>query len=104
VPENYGSGATIRLIGIVDPGAASTLRNIDFTTNYSSLGEDYQTHVQTDTASTYDLSGTGDQLYSFDLTSLFSNITAGDLCGIYVKHNSIGNSIYYLGVSISYNE
>jgi hypothetical protein len=102
VPEDFVSVVSVKLHCIVDPAAAGVTKDIDFDTMYATTGEAYNTHTGTDTGSTYDLSTSSNEVYEFDLTSLFASLAEHDQGGIHVKHNAIGGALYYLGVELIY--
>lgn len=101
-PEDVDSITAVYLYCIIDAAAAGSGKDIDFTTNYGTIGEAYNAHTGSDTTSTYDLTGLSNQIYAFNLTSLFSSMSKDDVGGILIQHNSIGGNIYYLGVEIVY--
>jgi len=103
IPDDFNSLVSLKIIGIVSPAAAGTGKDIDLFTNYAQHGELYNTHAETDTTTTYDLSAESNRLYELDISGVFTGITAGDHCGIEVDHNSIGGSIYYLNIELEYN-
>ena len=73
-------------------------KDIDLYSNYHAAGENYNNHSESDTTSTYDFTGMTDKGIEIDISGIFSNIQAGDLCGIQVDHKSIGGAIDYLDV------
>ena len=101
-PSNLGALVSVELVGIVSAGAAQAARDIDFYTSYAALGEPSTQHQQSDLTSVYDLSAVSGQIYSFDLTALFTALAAGDYAGVQVDHNSIGGAIDYLGIRLGY--
>lgn len=103
VPTDFGVLVGVGLVGIVSAGAALAGRDIDFYTSYAAVGELSTQHQQSDIASVYDLSGASGRLYQFDITSLFTNLAAGDYVGVQVDHNAIGGAIDYLGITLSYS-
>ena len=102
MPSDLSSIYDIRLLGVISPGAALTNRDIDLYSDYASIAENYSTHSQSDTTSTYDLSTYSDKIYGFDLSGIVTNIVADDLLGIRVAHNDIGGAIRYLGIRLKY--
>jgi len=100
VPEDFGSLVSVHLIGISDANLVSA--NIDLDSDYAKAGENYKQHTETDHSITY--SATQDQITHFDVSSVFSNLEAGDDCGLKVDHKSIGASVYYIGMELRYNK
>lgn len=100
-PSNLGTLSSLILVGIVTPAAASAGRDIDRYSHYGSIGQAYNTHSQSDLASTFDLSAQSDMIWSMDISSLYTSWAAGDCAGLQIDHNSIGGSIYYLGILLT---
>jgi hypothetical protein len=102
VPADFTTLTSLELVGIIDPAAAGGGKNIDFFSSYGAIGEDRNNHAESDTSGATNLTGLGNQLYSFDISGVFTLLAAGDYAGIRVLHNSIGGNIYYLGVRLKY--
>ncbi len=102
VPHDFTAISALELIGIVGSGAAGSGKDIDLYSEHGAPGEAYDTHTEADTTSTYDLTGKTDVLHPFDISGVFSAIAAGDYCGFSLDHNTIGGSIYYLGIRLRY--
>ena len=45
---------------------------------------------------------TANRITALDMTSIFTSLAANYLCGVSVTHNSIGQTMYYLGVKLTY--
>ena len=105
VPEDFGTLVSIEVIGIPTGGAASAARNIDISSVYGTIGESFDFHTDADTAITFDLSGTEDQLYAFDVGSVFDSeaLSAGDFGAVEMEHNSVGGIIDYIGILLVYD-
>ena len=102
VPNAAGSVEKVYLCGIVEPGAASTNRDIDLFSNYSANTEVYNAHTASDTTTVYDLSASANKIHVFDITTLFQDLSAGDFAGLTIDHNRIGGDINYLGLILEY--
>ena len=102
VPHDFSTLTSIQAIGIVSAGAAQTARDIDLFSDYGALGEASNNHTESDTASTFDLSGGSGQLRGISLSTVFTSLAANDFCGIQIDHNSIGGSIEYIGILLRY--
>jgi len=102
IPNDFISLVSIEAVGIVSSGAAQTNRNIDLSSDYASIGENFQQHSETNTTILYDLSGKSNQLVGLDVSSVFSQIVAGDFCGLNINHITIGGSIEYIGIRLRY--
>jgi hypothetical protein len=102
-PDDFGTLIKLRLIGIPSAGAAGINRDIDLTSDYGGLGQAYNFYSETDTTTLYDLSGTSGEITEVvDLSIVFSNLAAGQHCGVLVDHNAIGGAVDYLGIEFSY--
>jgi hypothetical protein len=102
VPADFTTLTSLELVGIIDPAAAGGGKNIDFFSSYGAIGEDRNNHAESDTSGATNLTGTDNELYSFDISSVFTLLAAGDYAGLRVLHNSIGGNIYYLGIRLKY--
>jgi hypothetical protein len=101
-PADWTATTSLVAVGIVGTGANATARNIDLVSNYASSGEVYTTNSQSDTTSTYDLSGTVDTIREINIAPVFTGAAAGDYAGILITHNAIGGTIRYLGIRLTY--
>jgi hypothetical protein len=91
-----------KLVGIPSAAAAGSGKDIDLLSDYGAIGELYNQHSESDTTTTYDFTGKTDKLVQIDLMPVLSAVAAGDLAGIQVDHNSIGGSMFYLGIVMRY--
>lgn len=102
IPSDFNNLDSMHLIYIPNALAAGPGKDIDFYSNYASIGEDSQTHTESETTQTWTIS-TANFIGSFEIQQVFTNITAGDFCGVEVDHNNIGGTVYYLGIRLIYN-
>lgn len=86
----------------VSSGADGSGKNIDLTSEYCEVGQLFNQYTQSDTTSTYDLTGFTDKLYSLDVTSLFTNLAAGMQGTLFFDTNSIGGNLYIVGTIVKY--
>jgi hypothetical protein len=98
VPDDFVS--LVSVYAVMIPGATNAAANIDLASDYAGIGEVYNFHSESNIASTYPL--TINVMTALDLSSVFSTLSAGDLCGVHITHNTIGATAYYLGVKLSY--
>lgn len=103
VPYDFIALTSLVLVGIVSSGAAGSARDIDLTSDYGAIGEAYNNNSESDTTSTYDLTGYDNEFYELDISSVFSSIAAGDYCGLFVDHKGIGGAIDYIGIKLKYS-
>ena len=99
VPADFGS--LVELYLAASAVATFTAQDIDLASEYGSIGESTTQHSETDTTSTYSM--TGGQWDKLDLSSVFSSLAAGDHCGVQVDHNGIGTTVHYKAVVMRYN-
>jgi hypothetical protein len=98
VPPDYTTLVSLQLVVIAASTAAAL--DIDISSDYGAAGEAYNTNSESNTTSTFSV--TVDQLSGLDISSVFSALAANDFCGIFVDHNAIGQTLYYLGVFLRY--
>ena len=98
-PLDFGSLVSLELIGI--PQGNGTGVGINLDSDYGAVGQAYNTHSESNTTGTYNI--TQDQLFSLNLATVFTNLAAGDFCGVLVDHQGIGTTINYLGIRMRYN-
>src|SRR5680860_402206 len=98
VPADYVSGMTGSLVGI--PAFTDGASNYDLDVNYGASEESPTTHSATDTASTY--STTANQFIAIDLSSLLTDIAAGDTVGVELRLGDAGDDIDVVGVKFAY--
>jgi hypothetical protein len=96
IPDDFLTLQFIGMIGIANKNF--TDQSIDLESNYHGPGEDYQTHVESDTTSLY--TGVDDQFFTLDAGSVFSNLSPGDQCGLDVSHAITVEVHYTLGLLI----
>ena len=105
VPADFGTLVSLDLIGIPSAGADGAGRDIDLSSDYALVGEASNTNSESDTTTTYDLTGTTGQITAVaDLSVVFSSLAAGHVCGVAVTHNAIGGTIAYLGIRLRYTQ
>jgi hypothetical protein len=102
IPHDFTSLTELVLVGITSAGAAGAGKDIDLYSDYAGAGEDAQTHQESDTTSTYTIPA-ANTMWEFDISGVFSSLSAGDYCGVQIDHKSIGGTIYYLGIRLKYS-
>lgn len=102
IPDDFNTLIKLAFIVIPAIGAAGAGRDIDLFSDYAAIGEIYNNHTESDTTSTYDFTGTANQITEFNVTHLFNNLSPDDTAGIFVDHNGIGGTINYLGIHMIY--
>lgn len=102
IPDDFSSLVSIGLIGwSTSAGGAGAGKNVDLTSSYGGLGENFAQHSETDLTSTYDF-GTEDDKFELDLSSVFSSLSATDTCTVNVSHDGVGGIITYIFIKLVY--
>lgn len=98
VPGDFSSITTAAILVIprVTDGAA----NWDIYSHYGAVGEDWDNHAESDTASTYNV--TSDQLFHVDASGILSSVAAGDKVGISLKLADGGDDVDVVGFYMKY--
>ncbi len=102
IPKDFDILVSIHLVGICSSSVAGAGKSVDLYSNYAAIGEAYNTHEESDTTTVHDFTGMTDKFIEIELTDLFSSVSACDICGVQVDHQSIGGSIYYTNLSLEY--
>jgi len=103
-PFDFVSINTMDLIVIPSAGAAGSGKDIDLFSSYALLGEAFNANTESDTTTVYDLSGTTNQFFAFDVSGVFTSLAAGHVCGLTVTTNSIGGDLNVIGIRMLYNK
>lgn len=100
IPDDFTALTSAELIGIPD-GFANATANIDLDSSYAAVGEDFETHQESDVSSTYNIP-VSDQVFALDISSVLSSLSAGDCVGMTIDHNTIGGSVGYIAIKLVY--
>lgn len=101
IPADFISLITLCLIG---RSTVTISADIDVTSDYGKDVEDYDAHSEARDGGTTPTALTANQIERFDISDVFSNLEAGDVCGFNWDHNSIGGTVYYWGVEVRYTK
>lgn len=101
IPPDFVTLQKLVLIYSAASGANGSGKNIDLTSDYGAISEQYNNHSESDTSSTYTIEAVG-EMAELNISGVFSSIAAGDYCGLLVSHSAIGGSIDYLGTLLEY--
>jgi hypothetical protein len=85
IPDDFNHLHELKLCGITQNGGSG--KNIKLYSNYGGVGDSHTSTSESDTTKTFDL-GNADDIIELDISSVFSNIIAGDICGLRTTHNS----------------
>lgn len=100
IPHDFASLISLALIA---RSAVTLSADIDITSDYGKEGEDYNNHSEARDGGVTPTALTANQIERFDVSDVFSNIEAGDVCGFNWDNNSIGGNLFCWGVEIRYN-
>lgn len=98
-PVDFSSLVSLELIAIAGGTVASA--DIDLLSEYGAPGQSFNAHAETNTTITFAL--TNNQFVAMDISSVFTSLAAGDHAGLFVDHQGIGTTVYYLGTRLRYN-
>lgn len=82
-PHNFTSIVSAEVIISHDVNDATA--DIDIASDYAAEGEAYDTHSESDTATTYNL--TANQIYALDVSGILTSMAANDFVGIRITNN-----------------
>jgi len=99
LPTDFDHLHSLDLIGF--PNATKTGKNIRLYSDYGGIGQTNYATREESLGESFDF--VNNVFFEIDLTSVFSNIVAGDLCNIYIVHNTIDATILYTGIKMIYH-
>lgn len=102
VPDNFGELISLEAIGFTAPGAQGSGKNIDLFSDYGGPGESFQTHSESNTTDTFDLGANAGDHFSVPIDSVFSQLAAGDRCGVLIDLNGVGGNVFWIGIKLKY--
>jgi len=75
-------------------------RTLDLNSDYGTIGEIIQNNSESSLA--LPIIGNSNTFTALDISSVFSNITGGDVCGVNINLNNIGTPLEVFGIRIRY--
>ena len=102
VPVDFTTITALEAIAI-NSGVTVASGDIDLFSEYGAVGQDFDTHAESDLAFTRSFTGTDQQIVNIDLTSVFTSLAAGDYCGVQIDHNGLGGTLGYIGIRLKYS-
>jgi len=99
VPHDFHN--IIKAAIVVIPRATQAAANWDIYSNYAAAGEDFQTHLQNDVVSTYNV--TDDQIFEVDISGILTSLAAGDYVGVDLMLMDAAHDVDVLGVMFKYD-
>ena len=98
VPHDYTAITNAELIVIPDDTQGTA--NWDIDSDYGAIGEAYNTHSETDAATTYNV--TDDQLYAVDVSGILSALAADDYVGLKITVSTVDHELMLIGFRLKY--
>lgn len=99
VPDDFASIDSALLVVIVR--ATQGAADWDISSDYGAVGEAFDIHSESDTATTYNV--TNDQKFGIDISGILSSLAAGDYVGIKLIQKDAAHDVYVLGVHFKYS-
>lgn len=99
IPQDFNVLVELKLLFIPVNTIVGT-QTIDISSEYGQVGEISSMHSESDAGLI--ITGTADYITSRDISSIFSNLAAGDACGLNWKNNNIGTTINVLAIELRY--
>jgi hypothetical protein len=100
VPFNFASLVLLEMVAInndATPGAQS----IDLFSDYGAIGQASNFFSESDLANT-PVIGALNNIFSYDISSVYSSLAPNQFCGLMIQHNAIGGRLDYLGIRMRY--
>ena len=91
----------VGIYAIVEYDDTFTDEGVWLSSTYAGVGELGLANQETDNTNTY-TNSVADTLVELDLTSVFTNVGSGDICGVNINHRAIAANGYYYGVRVDY--
>jgi len=106
IPADFQSLVSFYLRGYPGTGTDGSGKNIDLNSEYGEPNELYNHYAEANTTATYDLTGTLDKLTNvLDLSvvaSMLNQAMAKGSFGFFVDHKTIGGTIRYTDIELTY--
>lgn len=101
IPSDFNSLVSIEMIMAPTAGAAGSGKDVDLSSSYGNPGELTNFHSETDASSTYNF-GTASTFAAIDISSVFSSLSANDICGLNWDNMSVGGTINIYAIKLIY--
>ena len=99
VPFDFCTLLELKACGITQLGGSE--KSIELYSQYGGVGEQYNATEEENLTETFDL-GNANDFVEIDVSSVFSNVIAGDRCGVRLEHQTIGGWIIYTHLRMKY--
>jgi len=101
VPNDFGTLVSLEMIITPSAGAAGAGKDVDLSSSYGNPGELANFHSETDNTTTYNF-GVAATFAAIDISSVFSVLSANDICGLNWDNNAVGGSIDIYCIKLVY--
>tara|TARA_Y100000310_G_scaffold295019_1_gene325971 strand:+ start:2936 stop:3436 length:501 start_codon:yes stop_codon:yes gene_type:complete len=98
VPDDFVSLTEAKIIVI--PRATQGAANWDIFSYYAANGEAYNTHSESDTSTTYNV--TLNQFFEVDISGILTSLAAGDYVGVGLQQSTAGHDVNVIGAFLKY--
>lgn len=98
IPDDFVSLISLEVV-FIPSGPVSG--SIDLQSDYGAIGELSTTHSES--ALAVPITATTGIITAFNVAQIFTNLSAGDFCGLYWKNNAVGNTTNVVFIRIKYN-
>lgn len=90
-----------KLVMVAIPNNTTVDKDIELSSDYGAIGEPYNSHSESNATLLW--SATAGELIEFDISSVFSALSAGDNCGLFINQNGITGGVNYLCILLQYS-
>ena len=97
-PANFS--AIVTSVLIVIPTSTQASANWDIESHYAANGEAYNTHSESDTVTTYNV--TAQQLFEVDVSGILSSLAADDYVGLKLLQSTASHTVNVIGFYMKY--
>ncbi len=100
VPRDFIELLSLEAICIPGSGTGGSGKDIDLTSEYGAAGEAFDNHTEADVTTTQTF--IVETINEFSVSQVFSQLAAGDFCGLNINHTAVGGNVHYLGIRLRY--
>ncbi|MBU0958340.1 MAG: hypothetical protein KKB31_00185, partial [Nanoarchaeota archaeon] len=98
VPSDFSTLVSLEIILV--PTGTNVVAPVDLYSDYGTIEEVYNQHSES-LSTTWNLD-TADNFYAMNISGVFTNLNAGDFCGIQIDEGVFGFTTHYLGIKLRY--
>jgi len=90
----------VSAVAIIIPTCTDGTAGISIASYYGAQGEAYNTHIESDEATTYDITDTIQ--FEIDVSGILTGIAIGDYVGVFVRQRTAGDNYRVFGIKLIY--